>query len=202
MKKFYFAMAMASALTFIPAAIPFDSSPGVTVAEAATAPDADLTNLRDDSATSIATLSADKPLFLNFWASWCPPCVGEMPHIDAMYQKYGDRVNFAAVSIDGSTDDAKSFTQGRGAASAPLLLRRRNGHLSSLSYRRHPHLHDDRPRRRNHRPTPRRHDGGGIGRFYQCRPLKKHIKQANTGHNKNNPFSPETPASEERVVFI
>ena len=115
MKKFYFAMAMASALTFIPAAIPFDSSPGVTVAEAAAAPDADLTNLRDDSATSIATLSADKPLFLNFWASWCPPCVGEMPHIDAMYQKYGDRVNFAAVSIDGSTDDAKSFTQGRGA---------------------------------------------------------------------------------------
>lgn len=115
MKKLYLALAMASALTFSPAIVPFAASPSVTVAEAAAAPDAALTNLRDDSATSIAALSADKPLFLNFWASWCPPCVGEMPHIDAMYQKYGDRVNFAAVSIDGSADDAKSFTQGRGA---------------------------------------------------------------------------------------
>lgn len=115
MKKIYLAMAIASALTFSPAVVPFDASPAATVAEAAAAPDADLTNLRDASTTSIAALAADKPLFLNFWASWCPPCVGEMPHIDAMYQKYGDRVNFAAVSIDGSADDAKSFTQGRGA---------------------------------------------------------------------------------------
>lgn len=115
MKKLYLAMAIASALTFSPAVVPFDAFQATTVAEAATAPDAALTNLRDESAASIASLSADKPLFLNFWASWCPPCVGEMPHIDAMYQKYGDRVNFAAVSIDGSADDAKSFTQGRGA---------------------------------------------------------------------------------------
>lgn len=116
MKKLLSAMAIASALSFSPAIMPFADAPAFsTIAEAAAAPDAALTNLADDSTTSIAALASDKPLFLNFWASWCPPCVGEMPHIDTMYQKYSDRINFAAVSIDSSADDAKSFTQGRGA---------------------------------------------------------------------------------------
>lgn len=30
-----------------------------------------------------------KTVFLNFWATWCPPCRGEMPDIQAMYEKYG-----------------------------------------------------------------------------------------------------------------
>ena len=28
-------------------------------------------------------------VFLNFWATWCPPCQGEMPHIEELYQQYG-----------------------------------------------------------------------------------------------------------------
>ena len=27
-----------------------------------------------------------KPLLLNFWATWCPPCVEELPLLDAFYQ--------------------------------------------------------------------------------------------------------------------
>lgn len=30
-----------------------------------------------------------KTVFLNFWATWCPPCRGEMPHIEALYNEYG-----------------------------------------------------------------------------------------------------------------
>lgn len=40
-----------------------------------------------------------KPSLVNFWASWCPPCKLEMPHIQEAYEKYGDRVNFLMVDL-------------------------------------------------------------------------------------------------------
>ncbi len=45
-----------------------------------------------------------KPSFINIWASWCPPCKVEMPHIQEAYEKYGDRVNFLMVNLT-ETDD-------------------------------------------------------------------------------------------------
>lgn len=41
-----------------------------------------------------------KPLFLNFWATWCPPCIAEMPSIQRLYDEYGDRVVFILASND------------------------------------------------------------------------------------------------------
>lgn len=32
-----------------------------------------------------------KPLLLNFWATWCPPCVEEMPLLDAFYRQNADK---------------------------------------------------------------------------------------------------------------
>ena len=32
-----------------------------------------------------------KKVFLNFWATWCPPCRGEMPDIEKIYQEYKDK---------------------------------------------------------------------------------------------------------------
>lgn len=40
----------------------------------------------------------EKPVFLNFWATWCPPCVAELPGIADLYEKYGKEVNFILVS--------------------------------------------------------------------------------------------------------
>lgn len=34
-------------------------------------------------------LYKDKVIFLNFWASWCPPCKEEMPYIEELYKEYG-----------------------------------------------------------------------------------------------------------------
>ncbi len=37
-------------------------------------------------------------IIINFWATWCPPCVAEMPSFQALYNDYGDRVEFYFVS--------------------------------------------------------------------------------------------------------
>lgn len=57
-----------------------------------------------------------KPLFLNFWATWCPPCVAEMPYINEIYPEYKDKINFALVSVEAPGDKTKveKFIQDKG----------------------------------------------------------------------------------------
>ena len=37
---------------------------------------------------------------INFWATWCKPCVKELPYIDALTEKYGDEIKVTLVSLD------------------------------------------------------------------------------------------------------
>ena len=58
---------------------------------------------------------AGKPIVLNFWASWCVYCVEEMPDFEAMYKKYGDRVNFLMVNVgDESLAAVQSYISSKG----------------------------------------------------------------------------------------
>ncbi len=42
----------------------------------------------------------DKAVFLNFWATWCPPCIAEMPSIQRLYDEYGDKLVFVLASSE------------------------------------------------------------------------------------------------------
>lgn len=61
------------------------------------APDFTLTDLEGNS----VTLSdfRGKVVFINFWASWCPPCRAEMPEIEALYQEYKDK-DVVVIGVD------------------------------------------------------------------------------------------------------
>ena len=62
-----------------------------------------------------------KPLVLNFWATWCPPCRKEMPALSAISTKYRDRgVQFFGISIDTEAN-VRSF-QTQTPVSYPLLI--------------------------------------------------------------------------------
>lgn len=49
-------------------------------------------------------------IFINFWASWCPPCLAEMPEIEKLHTKLsGKGVNFFMVSLDKDPEKARQL---------------------------------------------------------------------------------------------
>lgn len=52
-----------------------------------------------------------KVVFINFWATWCPPCIAEMPSIQKLYNDYADKVVFLMVTNDGFETVAKFKTK-------------------------------------------------------------------------------------------
>ncbi len=83
------------------------------------------TGLEMDYGWAVKTLDGERiemaefrgrPLFLNLWATWCPPCAAEIPHIDALYRRMEGRgVTFLAVAVD-STEPVRRFVAARDLA--------------------------------------------------------------------------------------
>ncbi|WP_296386935.1 TlpA disulfide reductase family protein [Winogradskyella sp.] len=64
--------------------------------------------LQSDANTTISFKETEgKVVFINFWATWCPPCIAEMPSLQALYEDYNDKVVFLFVT----NDDFKTVEQ-------------------------------------------------------------------------------------------
>jgi thiol-disulfide isomerase/thioredoxin len=53
-----------------------------------------------------------KTIFINFWATWCPPCIAEMPNIQQLYDDINDEnIVFVMASLDQQPQKAWDFVQ-------------------------------------------------------------------------------------------
>ena len=84
------------------------------------APDFQLLNL-DGKPVSLSDLQG-KPVILNFWATWCRPCVSEMPYIQEIYEEWsGKGLMLLTINLGESSSKVEKFLQSNNL-SLPVLL--------------------------------------------------------------------------------
>jgi peroxiredoxin len=98
-------------LTAMGAYSPADSDKNPPVIEKAAA--FSLKDLRGGT-VSLSSMRG-KVVLLNFWATWCPPCVSEMPSLNKLYQELRPRgFEVVAVSLDKSADNVREYISNKG----------------------------------------------------------------------------------------
>lgn len=60
----------------------------------------------DGEVTSLPELGG-QPMVVNFWASWCPPCIAEMPYLESVHVELADEVRF--VGLNTQDNEAAAF---------------------------------------------------------------------------------------------
>ncbi len=84
------------------------------------APDFQLNTL-DGQSVALSDLKG-KPVLVNFWATWCDPCRGEMPYLQQVYDEWrGEELILLAINIAESPSQVAEFMQSQGL-SFPVLL--------------------------------------------------------------------------------
>ena len=69
-------------------------------------------NFKSSDLQNVISQYAGKPLVINFWASWCPPCIQKLPEINEYKNSYPN-LSFMFISLDQSHDGWKLFLHGR-----------------------------------------------------------------------------------------
>lgn len=97
-----------------------DREPALPVSKGAHFPPFDLPAL--DGSRRTSSLYAGKPLLINFWATWCPPCRREMADLGELYRALSPRgLELLAISVDADENLVKEFAL-REHLNFPVLL--------------------------------------------------------------------------------
>ncbi len=88
------------------------SLPALAIEEGELAPDFTLPSIyAGQPAISLSAL-AGKAVYVDFWASWCAPCLLSLPQYNELYHKYKDQgLEFIAINVDSPSEDGLEFLE-------------------------------------------------------------------------------------------
>ena len=79
----------------------------------------------NDGSFEAEVIKSDKPVLVDFWATWCGPCKMIAPILEEMATEYDGKLKIAKMDVDSNTKVATQY----GIMSIPTLLFFKNGQL-------------------------------------------------------------------------
>ena len=72
----------------------------------------------DGGSAALSELAGDRPVVVNFFASWCPACIAEMPDFESVHQAVGTDVEFLGLALQDRAEAAEQLVLDTGVTYA------------------------------------------------------------------------------------